>query len=55
MRQRRNTAIRTESADHLTAGLAQRQQNTRILLVLTSGDAIAMWNGFRRVDQTGVS
>jgi hypothetical protein len=53
MRQFRNNVIRAESADHLTAlprGLAQRQQDARILPVVTSGAAIAMWNGTRRID-----
>ena len=43
-----------ESADHLTAlprvSLNGNYQDTRILPVLTSGAATAMWNGFRRVD-----
>ncbi len=43
-----------ESADHLTAlprvSLTGNYQDTRILPVLTSGAATAMWNGFRRVD-----
>jgi peptidoglycan/xylan/chitin deacetylase (PgdA/CDA1 family) len=42
------------SADHLTAlprvSLNGNYQDTRILPVLTSGAATAMWNGFRRVD-----
>src|SRR3981189_57515 len=43
-----------ESADHLTAlsrvSLNGNYQDTRILPVLTSGAATAMWNGFRRTD-----
>ena len=43
-----------ESADHLTAlprvSLNGNYQDTRILPVLTSGTATAMWNGFRRID-----
>jgi peptidoglycan/xylan/chitin deacetylase (PgdA/CDA1 family) len=43
-----------ETADHLTAlprvSLNGNYQDTRILPVLTSGAATAMWNGFRRVD-----
>ncbi len=43
-----------ESADHLTAlprvSLNGNHQDIRILPVLTSGAATAMWNGFRRVD-----
>jgi peptidoglycan/xylan/chitin deacetylase (PgdA/CDA1 family) len=43
-----------ESADHLTAlprvSLNGNYQDERILPVLTSGAATAMWNGFRRVD-----
>ena len=43
-----------ESASHLTAlprvSLNGNYQNERILPVLTSGAATAMWNGFRRVD-----
>jgi peptidoglycan/xylan/chitin deacetylase (PgdA/CDA1 family) len=43
-----------ESADHLTAlprlSLNGNYQDTRLLPVLTSGVATAMWNGFRRVD-----
>jgi peptidoglycan/xylan/chitin deacetylase (PgdA/CDA1 family) len=43
-----------ESADHLTAlprvSLNGNYQDPRILPVLTSGTATAMWNGFRRVD-----
>jgi len=43
-----------ESADHMTAlprvSLNGNYQDTRILPVLTSGAATAMWNGFRRVD-----
>ena len=43
-----------ESAGHMTAlprvSLNGNYQNARILPVLTSGAATAMWNGFRRVD-----
>ena len=43
-----------ESADYLTAlprvSLNGNYQDTRVLPVLTSGAATAMWNGFRRVD-----
>ena len=43
-----------ESAEHLTAlprvSLNGNYQNRRILPVLTSGAATAMWNGFRRID-----
>ncbi len=43
-----------ESAGHLTAlprvSLNGNYQDTRILSVLTSGAATAMWNGFRRID-----
>jgi peptidoglycan/xylan/chitin deacetylase (PgdA/CDA1 family) len=43
-----------ENAGHLTAlprvSLNGNYQNARILPVLTSGAATAMWNGFRRVD-----
>lgn len=43
-----------ESADHLTAlqrvSLNGNYQDQRILPVLTSGAATAMWNGFRRID-----
>jgi peptidoglycan/xylan/chitin deacetylase (PgdA/CDA1 family) len=43
-----------ENADHLTAlprvSLNGNYQEKRILPVLTSGAATAMWNGFRRVD-----
>jgi peptidoglycan/xylan/chitin deacetylase (PgdA/CDA1 family) len=43
-----------ENADHLTAlprvSLNGNYQDTRILPVLTSGAATAMWNGFRRID-----
>jgi peptidoglycan/xylan/chitin deacetylase (PgdA/CDA1 family) len=43
-----------ESADHLTAlqrvSLNGNFQDERILPVLTSGAATAMWNGFRRID-----
>ena len=56
-----NTAVTTrpgmifpENAGHLTAlprvSLNGNYQDTRILPVLTSGAATAMWNGFRRVD-----
>jgi peptidoglycan/xylan/chitin deacetylase (PgdA/CDA1 family) len=56
-----NTAVTTrpgmifpESAGHLTAlprvSLNGNYQDTRILPVLTSGAATAMWNGFRRID-----
>ena len=42
------------SAEHLTAlprvSLNGNYQDTRILPVLLSGAATAMWNGFRRVD-----
>jgi peptidoglycan/xylan/chitin deacetylase (PgdA/CDA1 family) len=42
------------SAGHLTAlprvSLNGNYQDTRILPVLTSGTATAMWNGFRRID-----
>jgi peptidoglycan/xylan/chitin deacetylase (PgdA/CDA1 family) len=42
------------SADHLTAlqrvSLNGNYQHARILPVLTSGAATAMWNGFRRID-----
>jgi peptidoglycan/xylan/chitin deacetylase (PgdA/CDA1 family) len=42
------------SADHLTAlprvSLNGNYQDQRILPVLTSGAATAMWNGFRRID-----
>jgi peptidoglycan/xylan/chitin deacetylase (PgdA/CDA1 family) len=42
------------SVDHLTAlprvSLNGNYQDTRILPVLTSGAATAMWNGFRRID-----
>ena len=42
------------SADHLTAlqrvSLNGNFQDTRILPVLTSGAATAVWNGFRRID-----
>ena len=44
----------SRSADHLTAlprvSLNGNYQYTRVLPVLTSGAATAMWNGFRRVD-----
>jgi peptidoglycan/xylan/chitin deacetylase (PgdA/CDA1 family) len=43
-----------ESAEHLTAlprvSLNGNYQDVRILPVLTSGTATAMWNGFRRID-----
>ena len=43
-----------ESADHLTAlqrvSLNGNYQDTRIIPVLTSGAATAVWNGFRRID-----
>jgi peptidoglycan/xylan/chitin deacetylase (PgdA/CDA1 family) len=43
-----------ESADHLTAlqrvSLNGNYQDERILPVLTSGAATAVWNGFRRID-----
>jgi peptidoglycan/xylan/chitin deacetylase (PgdA/CDA1 family) len=43
-----------ESADHLTAlqrvSLNGNYQDARILPVLTSGAATAVWNGFRRID-----
>ena len=43
-----------ESAEHMTAlqrvSLNGNYQDARILQVLTSGAATAMWNGFRRVD-----
>ena len=43
-----------ESAEHLTAlqrvSLNGNYQDARILPVLTSGAATAMWNGFRRID-----
>jgi peptidoglycan/xylan/chitin deacetylase (PgdA/CDA1 family) len=43
-----------ELAEHLTAlprvSLNGNYQDRRILPVLTSGAATAMWNGFRRVD-----
>jgi peptidoglycan/xylan/chitin deacetylase (PgdA/CDA1 family) len=46
--------IFAESASHLTAlprvSLNGNYQNTRLLPVLTSGAATAMWNGFRRID-----
>src|SRR6202789_1080368 len=56
-----NTAVTTRpgmvfpgSAEHLTAlprvSLNGNYQDTRILPVLTSGAATAMWNGFRRID-----
>jgi peptidoglycan/xylan/chitin deacetylase (PgdA/CDA1 family) len=43
-----------ESAEHMTAlqrvSLNGNYQDTRILPVLTSGAATAVWNGFRRID-----
>ena len=43
-----------ENAEHLTAlprvSLNGNYQDARILPVLTSGAATAMWNGFRRID-----
>jgi peptidoglycan/xylan/chitin deacetylase (PgdA/CDA1 family) len=46
--------IFTKSADHLTAlprvSLNGNYQYLRVLPVLTSGAATAVWNGFRRVD-----
>jgi peptidoglycan/xylan/chitin deacetylase (PgdA/CDA1 family) len=46
--------IFSASADHLTAlprvSLNGNYQYSRVLPVLTSGAATAMWNGFRRVD-----
>jgi peptidoglycan/xylan/chitin deacetylase (PgdA/CDA1 family) len=46
--------IFSESSRHLTAlprvSLNGNYQNERILPVLTSGAATAMWNGFRRID-----
>lgn len=43
-----------ENAEHLTAlprvSLNGHYQDTRVLPVLTSGAATAMWNGFRRID-----
>ncbi|SDI57081.1 MULTISPECIES: polysaccharide deacetylase family protein [Bradyrhizobium] len=46
--------IYPESAGHLTAlqrvSLNGNYQDLRILPVLTSGTATAMWNGFRRID-----
>jgi hypothetical protein len=46
--------IYPESANHLTAlqrvSLNGNYQDVRILPVLTSGTATAMWNGFRRID-----
>ena len=50
----RPAMIFPESAEHLTAlprvSLNGNYQDTRILPVLTSGAATAMWNGFRRID-----
>lgn len=46
--------IFAESADHLTAlqrvSLNGNYQDARLIPVLTSGAATAMWNGFRRID-----
>jgi hypothetical protein len=46
--------IFAENAAHPTAlprvSLNGHYQDTRVLPVLTSGAATAMWNGFRRVD-----
>jgi peptidoglycan/xylan/chitin deacetylase (PgdA/CDA1 family) len=46
--------IFAESGRHLTAlprvSLNGNYQDERILPVLTSGAATAMWNGFRRID-----
>ncbi|CCD93835.1 putative polysaccharide deacetylase [Bradyrhizobium sp. ORS 375] len=46
--------IFAESAEHLTAlsrvSLNGHYQDARVLPVLTSGAATAMWNGFRRID-----
>jgi peptidoglycan/xylan/chitin deacetylase (PgdA/CDA1 family) len=46
--------IFAESADHLTAlqrvSLNGNYQDERIIPVLTSGAATAVWNGFRRID-----
>jgi hypothetical protein len=46
--------IFAENAGYLTAlprvSLNGNYQDKRILPVLTSGAATAMWNGFRRVD-----
>ncbi|WP_028351849.1 polysaccharide deacetylase family protein [Bradyrhizobium murdochi] len=46
--------IFAESADHMTAlqrvSLNGNYQDERIIPVLTSGAATAMWNGFRRID-----
>ena len=48
-----------ESAEHLTAlqrvSLNGNYQDERILPVLTSGAATAMWNGFRRIDAACLS
>lgn len=46
--------IFSENAEHLTAlprvSLNGHYQDARVLPVLTSGAATAMWNGFRRID-----
>jgi peptidoglycan/xylan/chitin deacetylase (PgdA/CDA1 family) len=46
--------IFTENAEHLAAlprlSLNGNYQDERILPVLTSGAATALWNGFRRID-----
>src|ERR1700732_180095 len=48
-----------ESAGYLTAlprvSLNGKYQDKRILPVLTSGAATAMWNGFRRIDAAYLS
>jgi peptidoglycan/xylan/chitin deacetylase (PgdA/CDA1 family) len=48
-----------ESAEHLTAlqrvSINGNYQDARILPVLTSGAATAMWNGFRRIDAACLS